>query len=152
MHKLNDLLAKIGGSLQSLALLVVRLGWGYDLFVTGRAHLGDVATMVKRFQGWHVPFPAASVYVSGGTELVGGLLLMLGLFSRPIALVLFFNFCVAFLTAGRDDVGALIHLHNPENFVEDAAFPFLAASLLVFAFGPGRVSLDALFFKSDKSD
>jgi len=150
-NKLDRLLAKIAGWLQSPILLFVRLAWGFQLYESGRGHLGNVAEMVTRFQGWHVPFPLPSVYISATTEVVGGVLLMLGLFSRYISIPLFFNFCVAYLTASLDSVKELLHFKNPDDFLNDAAFPFLVTSLLIFAFGPGKISLDALFFRKPAS-
>jgi putative oxidoreductase len=65
--------------------------------------------MVERFQQWGVPFPHLNVYVSGYTEMFGGVLLMLGLASRLIAIPVFFNFCVAYVTASRATVVNFLH-------------------------------------------
>jgi putative oxidoreductase len=147
MKKLNALLAKVGSCLQSPVLLFVRLAWGFQLYESGWGHLTHFADTLKNFQGWNVPFPAASVYVAGTTEFVGGILLMLGLFSRFISIPLFFNFCVAYLTASPGELKALLHFKNPDDFINDAAFPFLVTSLLILAFGPGKISLDYLLEK-----
>jgi putative oxidoreductase len=126
-----------------LALLIIRLGWGWELFESGRGHLSDVPTMVDRFKSWGVPFPKPSVYVSACTEMIGGILWMAGLATRLISLPLIVNFCVAYWTASRDKV---VHLfqQNPSVFVDDAAFPFLVSSLLLLAIGPGAASVDAI--------
>jgi putative oxidoreductase len=146
MKKLNNLLTKIGACLQSPVLLFIRLTCGYDLFITGRDHLRNAEGVIKNFQGWHVPFPMASVYISGTTELVGGILLTLGLFSRFVSVPVLFNFCVAYLVASRGALRELFHF-SPDDFVSDAAFPFLVTSLLILAFGPGKISLDFLLEK-----
>jgi putative oxidoreductase len=157
MKKLHDCLAAVGGYLQSLTLLFVRLAWGFQLYESGVGHLTHVAKTTEFFESlklfgrFPLPAPALNVYVSGSTELVGGILLMLGLFSRPVAVLLFFNFCVAYATAGWSEIGDLVHFRGPDNFINDAAFPFLVVSLLVFAFGPGRVALDALIFRKSAS-
>src|SRR5665213_2098958 len=104
MKKLHDVLAAIGGNLQSLALLAIRLAWGFQLYESGVGHLTHVEKTAQFFAGlkffgrFPMPWPSLSVYLSGATELAGGILLMLGLFSRPIAVLLFFNFCVAYAT------------------------------------------------------
>jgi hypothetical protein len=56
------------------------------------------------------------------------------------------NFCVAFILqrAGRSCWNVF---KDPDAFVSDAAFLFLLASLIVFIFGPGALSIDALFRK-----
>jgi putative oxidoreductase len=89
-----------------------------------------------------VPFPRVNVYISGYTELIGGWLWMLGFGTRVISIPLFFNFCVAYLTASRDEV--INVFHNPGDFANDNSFPFWAASLVFLAFGPGWISIDGV--------
>ncbi|HSY53474.1 MAG TPA: DoxX family protein [Opitutaceae bacterium] len=148
MKKLNDLIAKIGACLQSPILLLVRLAWGFQLYESGWAHLTHVDKTAQFFQSLNIPFPVANVYLSGSVELVGGILLMLGLFSRLVSIPLIFNFCVAYLTASSDSVKALLHFKNPDAFINDSAFPFLVTSLLILAFGAGKFSLDFLLEKT----
>ncbi len=136
-------LIRFGVYLLPFVLLIIRLAWGWELFESGRAHLQDVPTMVQRFTEWGVPLPKPSVYISAGTEMVGGLLIMAGLASRLISIPLFFNFCVAYATASRDKVVNFFH-QDPSAFIDDAAFPFLIMSLLILAVGPGPISIDAL--------
>jgi putative oxidoreductase len=140
-----ELLITGASTSKSPFLLVVRLYWGWQMFVAGSAHLSDVPAMVERFQDWGVPFPTFNVYLSGSTEIVCGLLLLVGLASRLITIPLIVNFCVAYLTASRE---ILLNVFNdPDAFVSDAAFLFLLASLIVFIFGPGAMSIDAMIKK-----
>ena len=143
LRNLYGMLIRSGSYLTPGVLLIFRLAWGWELFESGQAHLNNVPTMVERFQQWGVPFPHLNVYVSGYTEMFGGVLLMLGLASRLIAIPLFFNFCVAYVTASHATVVNFFH-QDPSNFVDDAAFPFLITSLLILAVGPGLISADAL--------
>ena len=147
MKKLTSLLAKIGTCLQSPVLLLIRLAWGFQLAESGWGHLTNVGKTADFFTSLHIPFPVANVYISGTSELVGGILLMLGLFSRLISVPLLFNFCVAYLTASQGAVKELLHFKNPDDFINDSAFPFLVTSLLILAFGPGKISLDYLLEK-----
>jgi putative oxidoreductase len=147
MKKINDLLASAGGLLQSPSLLFVRLAWGFQLYESGIGHLTHVQKTAAFFESLNIPHPVANVYISGSTELAGGVLLMLGLFSRFISIPLFFNFCVAYWTASHGEVVDLLHFRNPDAFINDSAFPFLVTSLLILAFGPGAISLDRLFFR-----
>lgn len=132
--------------LQSLVLLLIRLAWGFQLYESGLGHLTHVQKTAQFFESLHIPFPVANVYLSGTTELVGGVLLMLGLFSRIVSVPLFFNFCVAYLTASPAAIKELLHFH-PDDFINDTAFPFLVTSLLMLAFGPGKISIDFLIEK-----
>ena len=146
MKKICTLLTKIGTCLQCPVLLLIRLAWGFQLAESGWGHLHNVDKTADFFQSLHIPFPVANVYLSGTTELVGGILLMLGLFSRFISIPLLFNFCVAYLTASRPAIKELLHF-RPDDFINDTAFPFLVTSLLILAFGPGKISLDYLLEK-----
>jgi putative oxidoreductase len=140
-----ELLIAGASSLKSPFLLFVRLYWGWQMLVSGRAHLSDVPAMVERFQEWGVPFPTFNVYLSGLTECVCGLLLIVGFASRLITIPLIVNFCVAYLTASRE---VLLNVFNdPDAFVSDPAFLFLLASVIVFISGPGAFSVDALLEK-----
>jgi len=73
-------------------------------------------------------------------EFFGGLLLLLGLFSRLTGLVLTGNMVVAFLTADREAFFSVFS--DPGKFYAAAPYTFLFASLLVLIFGPGMFALD----------
>ena len=135
--------------LQSMVLFFVRVVCGISLYTSGIGHLTHVQKTAQFFTNLHIPFPVANVYLSGTTELVGGVLLALGLFSRVAAVPLLFNFCIAYLTASTNAVKELLHF-SPDDFLSDTAFPFFMASLLVLAFGPGKISLDFLIARFGK--
>lgn len=76
--------------------------------------------------------------LAGTLELVGGLLIVLGLLTRPVAFVLAGEMAVAYFTA-----------HLPRDFWPwlnggERAALFCFAYLLLFAHGGGRFSLDGL--------
>jgi putative oxidoreductase len=139
------LLAKFAGCLQSPLLLAIRLYWGWQFFLTGRGKLMNPAKVTEFFHSLHIPFPAFNVYLAGGTECVGGLLLLAGLGSRLISLPLIFVTIIAYLTAEIETVKHI--LSNPDKFVTADPFLFMLAALLVLAFGPGVFSLDWLIGK-----
>ena len=142
----------VATNLRSFVLLFVRLCFGWELFVSGRGHLQHVDMMIENFTKWHVPFPHLNVYISAFTEMIGGLLMLFGLFSRVTAVPLTFNFIVAYLTASRSTIVHLIggpdRLGAIDDFTGDAAFFFLVAALIVLAFGPGKVSVDYLLSRT----
>ena len=94
----------------------------------------------------NIPLPKLNAILAGSTECVGGALLALGLFARPASLPLIGTMLVAYYTAHREELMAITS--EPEKFVTAAPFLFLLASLIVLAFGPGKLSLDALFGRS----
>ena len=149
LTKLHSLLARTGALLQSPLLLVIRLYWGWQFFITGKAKLMNVDNFAAHFHDWGIPFPKLSVILAGSTESLGGLLLLLGLFSRFASPALIFVMCVAYATANKESLHAVFT--DPDKFLGADPFLFLLASVIVFAFGPGKISLDALFFKDGKA-
>jgi putative oxidoreductase len=139
------LLVKAAEGFQSPLLLAIRLYWGWQFFLTGRGKLMNPAKVTEFFHSLHIPFPAFNVYLAGGTECFGGLLLLAGLGSRLISLPLIFVTLIAYLTAEIDTVKHIFS--NPDKFVTAAPFLFMLAALLVLAFGPGVFSLDWLIGK-----
>lgn len=147
MKKLIHIIAKIGSCLQSPVLLLIRLAWGWELAESGWGHLHHINDTAKFFADLHIPYPVANVYLSGSVELIGGILLILGLFARPISVPILFNFFVAYVTDGIGPIKELLHFKNPDHFIDYTAFPFVITSLLMLAFGPGKISLDFVIEK-----
>jgi putative oxidoreductase len=89
-------------------------------------------------QPWHGPPPALSQFwVAGVLETFGGLLIVLGLFTRPVAFVLAGEMAVAYFTA-----------HAPRSFWPvinggEHTVLYCFIYLYLFAAGAGPISLDA---------
>ncbi len=128
----------IRGSLvaQSLFLLLIRLYWGWGFFTSGKGKLMNLGATAKTFAGWDIPLPMFNAVMAGLTEAVCGLLLLVGLASRVVAVPLIFTMIVAYATAHREDVTSLY------DFVTQPPFNYMMASLLVLLFGPGALSVD----------
>jgi putative oxidoreductase len=144
-NKLDRLLSALGGWLQPALLLVIRGWWGWSFFLTGKGKLLHLGRTTEFFASLAIPAPKLNAIMAGSTECVGGLLLLAGLFSRAISVPLIFTMLVAYGTADRE--AALALFGDPDKFTGAAPFLFLLASVIVFAFGPGRLSVDALVFK-----
>jgi len=150
--RLGEIFAAVCGFFQPLFLFVLRLYVGYQSIVAGLGHLHHVAKTVEFFVSLGIPFPTLNVYISASTELVGGILLLIGLFARLISIPMVFNFAVAIITVelsnSRD---MLLHPFADDNFssaiVGDTAFPFFFVCLIVLLFGPGDLSIDELIIK-----
>lgn len=142
---LRPLLAKfdtVAAYLQSPLLLVIRLYWGWSFVQTGWGKLTHLDRTAGYFASLDLPAPKLNAIVASSTECLGGMLLALGLFARPASVPLIFCMLVAYWTADHDALVAITS--DPDKFVTAAPFLFLLASLLVLAFGPGKLSLDAL--------
>ncbi len=126
--------------LQSPMLLAVRLYWGFQFAQTGWGKLHNLSKVIELFQSLNIPLPALNAPFVSGLEFVGGVLLMLGLFSRPVALMLAGNMFVAYYTADHD---ALVSVFSdPGKFYVADPYTFLFASVMVLVFGAGYLSLD----------
>jgi putative oxidoreductase len=133
---------KVANSLQSPVLLLIRLYWGWQFFDTGRGKLADISKVVDYFTSLSVPAPSLNAHFIAVLECVGGILLILGLASRLIALPLLIDMIMAYVIADRDALGSIFS--DPGKFYNVAPFTFLLASLLILVFGPGKFSLDTL--------
>jgi len=136
------LLGRYANSLQSVFLLFVRLYWGWQFVVDGWGKLHNLPKVIEYFGSLGLPAPGPTAVFVSILELVGGVLLALGLGSRLIALLLTGNMTMAYITGDRE---ALLSIFSdPDKFIAAAPFSYLMASLIVLIFGPGRFSLDAL--------
>jgi len=142
VEKYYRLFVRVSSSLQSPFLLAVRLYWGWQFMQTGWGKLTDIGKVANFFTTLGIPAPLLNAYFISALEFGGGLLLILGLGSRLIALPLTIDMLVAYVTADREALFSIIS--NPDKFTGAAPYTFLIASLLVLIFGPGKASLDAL--------
>ena len=138
----HSLLCSIVEKLRSPFLLAVRLYWGWQFVQTGLGKLRNQPKIVEFFTSLNIPFPALNAHFVSGLEFFGGILLILGLFSRPVSLLLTGSMFVAFWTA--DHEALLSIFSSPEKFYGADPYTFLFAALLILIFGPGRFSLDEL--------
>jgi putative oxidoreductase len=120
--------------LQPLALLVMRLALGVIMLAHGYQntfrHLHDHVHMVVS-----LGIPAWLGYVSAFTEFFGGLLILVGFFTRPAAFAICIDLMVAIWR---------VHWHNGLTGDHGYEFP-LALAALAFAlifFGGGPISMD----------
>ena len=131
--------------LQSPLLFLVRFYWGLSFVQDGWGKLHHLDRVASYFASIGLPYPKANVVLASGVQIGCGALLLVGLFSRLAALPLVFTMAVAYATAEREALQAFFS--DTDKFVTATPFLFLFASLLVLAFGPGRISLDFLLFR-----
>lgn len=144
-QKLDGVLATLGAWAQPVLLLAIRLYWGWGFFQTGKGKLMNLEKTTAFFTDLNLPLPQLNAIAAGAVECVGGLLLMIGLGSRLVSVPLMFTMGVAYATAHREELGQIFS--DPDKFTEAAPFLFLLACVIVFAFGPGKISVDALVGK-----
>jgi putative oxidoreductase len=120
--------------------LAVRLSLGAVFLGTGWGKVHNLAQVTSFFTDLGIPFPAAQAAMVSGIELVGGTLILLGLFTRFAALPLLVIMLVAILTAKRPEIDGIRSLLAFEEMT------YLAGFLWLFVAGAGKASLDALLF------
>lgn len=141
-QKFNSWFIKAISSVQSPFLLIVRLYWGWQLAQNGWGKLHTLENVTQFFASLGLPAPGPTAVVVAAFELVGGILLALGLLSRITALGIAIDMFVAYLTADR--AALFSFFSDPGKFYVADPFTFLFTGLLVAIFGPGKISLDAL--------
>lgn len=141
------LLTETTPQLIDIAILVGRVFIGPCLVVHGLGKLGIVGPgNMPGFIGWltSLGFPAPAVMARAAmlTELIGGSLIAVGLFTRPAALICIGTMLIAAIF-GHKGGGYLVTNDPPGN-----EYPInLAAILAMFVLlGPGTYSIDAMLF------
>jgi putative oxidoreductase len=140
---------KVFAPFGNAVLLVLRLVWGWQFLTTGLGKLQNHGRVTEFFTSLGIPAPGLNAWFIGGLELVGGALLLLGLFSRPIALLLTCNMTVAYLTADRPALFGVFR--DLDAFLRADPFWFLFVSVVVLTLGPGALSLDRLLAKASRT-
>jgi putative oxidoreductase len=147
MESFASLFVFTSPGLTNLALLVGRAVIGVCFVIHGLGKLGLVGTgnmqgFVQFLESLGVPLAPLQARMAMISELVGGTLLALGLFTRPACLLLVFTMLVAG-RLGHRGAGYLITNDPP-----GAEYTInLAVICAVFALlGPGNLSLDHLLF------
>ena len=135
-------LVVLANSLRSPLLLFVRLYWGWQFAQDGYGKLTHLEKVTQYFATLNLPMPAQTALAVALIELVGGILLAVGIGTRLVSLILFVNMTVAFWTAEKD--AFLGVFSSPDKFQAADAYNYWFAALLVLVLGPGWIALDTL--------
>ncbi len=135
----EDVLARA----KSPLLLSIRLYWGLQFAQNGWGKLQHLPKIVEYFTSLGVPVPGLTTPAIATLEFVGGILLMLGLFSRLSAFLLVCDMAVAFIVADKEALGTALS-SDPSKFLAADPFSFLFACLVIAVFGAGLFSVDHL--------
>jgi putative oxidoreductase len=127
--------ASVSGVAANLGLLIGRLGWGLMLaLLHGLGKLPPSERFIGGVETLGFPAPALFAWAAALAEFAGGLLVAIGLLTRPAALAIVFTMCVAaFLRHGADPMDK-----------KELALVYLAFGLLYLFIGAGRYSIDWL--------
>lgn len=139
---LIDMPARRSAAFSWLPPLFARLVVGWVFMWSGWTKLNnlypsqDFPGMIARFAEWGIPFPSVMTPFVSSIEFGGGLLLLLGLFTRLAATPLVIVMVVAIIAAKWAQIDSLETLLGFEEIAYMALFGWLAVK------GPGPVSVD----------
>jgi putative oxidoreductase len=147
LGRANSLVERISGKLAWIAPLATRLVIGLAFFQTGTGKFRNFESVVGFFDSLGIPFPAFNAGLVASMETVGGVMLILGLFTRFFASGLTITMVVALLTADTADFVASWSGGSELSPTDVTSFTFLLFLLWLVLNGAGRLSLDALLRK-----
>ncbi len=126
---------------QSIFLLLARLAVAYGFYEPAMMKWGNIGNVAQWFGSMGIPFPLLNAYMAATTEILGVVLLTIGLFTRFISLPLIVVMLVAIFT---------VHLGNGfsagDNGFEIPLYYLLFLGIFL-SHGAGKISLDNLIFK-----
>lgn len=115
-----------------LGLFLVYHGW--EIF--------NIAKM-KEYMGWDIfknsSYASVKVYMGKGAELVAGIMFIIGFLTRIASLILVFTMLYISFFIG----------HGKIWYEDQYPFLFVLLGLVFFFTGPGKWSLDRLFFSNN---
>ena len=123
--------------LEGWALLVMRLIVGVIFVAHGYQKIGlGMDQVAGFFRSTGIIFPLFFAYFITYLELIGGILLILGLFTHLIAKLFVIEMLVAFL---------MVHV-SKGLFVNQGGFEYVAvlfgAAMVIMVFGPGKIAVE----------
>lgn len=111
---------------------IIFIWYGHNFY-----NITKMGSFANFLDGYHIPFPIFSAYLSKSIEFFGGLCLVAGLFTRITCLLMIMNMAVAtFVTQQGELFGDAIH-----------TFLLLMISGMIFFSRLDRFTLDSIIWK-----
>ena len=129
-----------------LVFLVIRLLLAYGFAKPALLKINNLPETANWFMEIHIPLPKLVAYLVSGIEVIGIVLLVLGLFTRYISVLLSFVM-----------MGAIIFVHATNGFsvanngIEIPLY-YLLFLMLLASFGAGKYSLDRAILKDGNDE
>ena len=146
MSRLNNLVEKVRENLRDYAWLLFRVFVSAMFITHGSAKLlgenpqpftgGGMTTVnIGELISIPMPFDINALFLAGSIELVGGALILIGLWTQLAALIAALDMVMAYLIA---HLAWFPTINNGE-----LAAMYFFSFLIIFCIGPGEISLDA---------
>jgi putative oxidoreductase len=130
---------------QCSLLLLLRLYWGASFLAAGYQKAMTIESTTAFFNQLGIPLASIMTYIVILVEILGGMALIIGFKARIAALLLAITMLGAYYTAHYSALMAIFY--KPSLFVEASPFNHLLICLIIYSFGPGRLSVD--YFKKN---
>ena len=138
IRKTRERLLALASKLSFLAPFLMRVSLAAIFIVSGWGKLHTLDKITEYFASLNIPMPGLNARVAASTEFFGGILLLVGLGTRLVALPMGFTMVVAILTAKRPEIDGITTLVSFDEWV------YLIMFISIALIGPGALSLDAL--------
>ena len=135
---------RVAAALAFLAPLATRIVVGWAFYLTGSGKWAHFDNTVTFFTELGIPYPVANAAFVATLELVGGIALIVGLFTRLFAAGLASTMVVALLTADKQRFLESWSTASEISPTDISAFVFLLFFAWLALYGPGPASLDKL--------
>jgi len=129
--------------LQSLSLLLARFAVAYGFYEPAIMKWSDIDAVAEWFGSMGMPLPLLNAYMAATTEIVGVVLLTLGLMTRLISIPLIVVMIVAIVTVH------LPHGFSAGNNGYEIPLYYMLFLLIFLSYGAGKFSLDRVLFGKD---
>lgn len=136
--RIRERLLSLARRVEFLGPALARLTVGLVFVGTGWGKLHTLPDVTEFFASLHIPAPGLNARVAASTEFFGGILMLLGLGTRLVALPMAFTMVIALVTAKAPDTHGLPDLVGFEEWSYLVFFIWLALA------GAGALSLDRL--------
>lgn len=138
---LRAFVLRTANALSWVPLTAARLALGWVFVQSGWGKLHSLPQVVDYFTSLGIPAPHLQAPFVAGVELIGGVFLLAGLFTRVVSVPLAMTMVVALLTAKRADISSAGDLYGTVEFLYLLGFGTLAA------FGAGLFSMDEILVR-----
>ncbi len=146
MHNVLGEVAVLFSYPKHLIILGIRLTLAYGFSMPALMKINDIKVTSTWFESIAIPLPTVAAYLVSALEIMGIVLLVLGLFTRQIAIFLSFIM-----------LGAMFFVHaqygySVENNGIEIPLYYLLFLIILASFGAGKYSLDNLIFKDGNNE
>lgn len=141
MEKIRTFVLGVARCTAPFAMLLARVSVGYIFAETGWGKLHNLEKITQFFTQLGIPFANIQAPFVATVELVGGAMVLIGLFARVASIPLIGTMVVAIITAKMGDIAGVT------DFFMLPEFLLILVFLWIFTSGPGLFSVDQLVCK-----